>query len=88
MKYLTINEEKFSADRADELVNLMHDASLTRAANDTEFMKQLAGRLKFMTGQDVRVDDAEVFVADLINCGYLKPVADDAEEEGSDEKGK
>jgi hypothetical protein len=81
--YLTINEEKFVADRADELVNLMHDSSLARASSDQEFMKEMAGRVKFATGVAIRTDDAEAFIADLIAAGYLKPMSDD-EEEGKD----
>jgi hypothetical protein len=77
--YLTIDEDTFVADRADELVSLMRDASLIAAASDVEFMKQRASREAFNSGAVIRTDTAENFVADLITSGYLKITADAVE---------
>jgi hypothetical protein len=78
-------ELKFTADRDDELVNEMRDADLTPATSDKDFMKNMASRVKFNSGHDVRADSAANFVADMLAAGQLKIIPDDVEEEGKDE---
>ena len=76
-KYCDMNDQVFKADRPDELVRYLHEASYAQASSDAIFMQQMAGRVKSWADQDIRFSSCEEFVEDLIRVGYLKIVPDE-----------
>lgn len=54
-----------------ELVRELHKMSMSPAADDVQFMDQMAGRCLLQTGKRCRSWPAEDFIADLIAAGIL-----------------
>jgi hypothetical protein len=71
-KYVTINGDEYVVDSIGELVSAMHDNSYAHAPSDSQFMREMAERVKFSTSSEVRSDTCENFVSDLMSIGYLK----------------
>jgi len=83
-KYQDNNGTIFEADTPEELVRYLHEASYAQAESDALFMEEMAGRIRFMSGQEVRHSSCEEFVQDLIKAKQLA-IVEDEETEKEDE---
>lgn len=54
-----------------EIVKELHRMSRSPCATDSEFRAQMAARAQLQTGQLVRCESDEKFVADLVAVGLL-----------------
>ncbi|WP_266206262.1 hypothetical protein [Pontibacter kalidii] len=54
-----------------DLVWEMRNTSHTESADLEEFMAQTARRCKLQNGSDIRTESVDIFVADLIEAGFV-----------------
>ena len=55
-------------------VDRLRAVSFMEHGDAADFMAKMAANCAAWDGARVRADSAETFVADLIRCGFLKPV--------------
>lgn len=73
VKYV-VTGETFTAKNASDLVHQMHQTTFSKAANDAEYMTQVAERCRIAEGLTIRADTAWHFYADLVKAKVLKPL--------------
>ncbi len=75
MKYNTFNGELVNGNSPLEIVqDLRNGSKFCSDQNEAEFMKGFAERLKRYSGDDIRFDSPENFVADLIEKNALQAI--------------
>jgi hypothetical protein len=76
MRYITTADGQAYDDVQDpsELITRIRagDSSKKAITNDEEYMRVMRHRMKITAGEELRIDTAENFVADLIRIGFLK----------------
>jgi hypothetical protein len=77
----TNDGQEIKATAPAEIVKELHKQSFAPAEDDRAFMRETADRIKLQLNKRVRVRNAEMFVADLLEIGLL--VADTQEEEAA-----
>lgn len=61
---------------ADELVHQLHKGSRAKAPDDQAWIKETANRIKMLDGSDIRDDNSEHFVEDLMSTGHINALTE------------
>jgi hypothetical protein len=72
--YLTPDGSRIKAETAREFVQKMHESSRAPEDSDQAFMDQIAVRCHMQSGVEVRTNNAENFLADLIKMKFVEEV--------------
>lgn len=71
---VTLNGEPFVGSAA-QLVQYLHKSSRAPAANDNDWMKETALRVRMQNGTRIRCNNPDAFVRDLIAKDILEQIA-------------
>lgn len=69
--YKTYDGDVIKATSPADLVRQLHEGSRAPAPSDAEFMHQYAERVKLQSGDEIRHDTPEHFIADLLHVKRL-----------------
>ena len=74
MRYRALDDGRvYEAATAIELVDRLRALSFLEHGDAADFMAKMAANCAAWDGSDVRADNAQTFVEDLIATGFLEP---------------